>query len=631
MSGMSGGTGSRFAGRLTPFDRAYRGRSPFASSTKPPLQRRYVRLLATLPGYTLGRLRVDAIAGLTVAALALPSAMAYAELAGLPVTAGLYALLLPVVAYALLGSGRRLVVGPVGAVALLVASALTPLAAAGSPEYVALAAGLAIAVGGVFAIARLLRLGWIADYFSQPVLVGYITGVALLMILGQFEKLTGVSSSYGNAGRAAVDVLLHLADANAATALVGGVALAGLVLLGRYLPRWPGALFVVVAGIAVSWAMDLQARGVSVTGAVPSGLPSFARPNLTGHQALSLVWPALGIFLVSFADAILTARSFAARHGETVDADQELLALGGAGVAAGFTQGMPIGASGSRTAVNESMASTSQVSGLTSALVLGVILLFLTDPIRYLPTAVLGAVIVFASAKMIDPAQWRSLAHGNKVEVAIAAVTAVIVVSVGVLTAIAVAVALSILDVIRRAAAPSDAVLGYVDAEDRFADVTAHPDAGVAPGVVIYRISGRLFFANAHFFKRRLWAAVDAAPKPVGHLVLDATAIDDIDASAVEALHEVHDGLSSRNIVFEIAGVTRVLREQLDATRLTGLLGAEHLHPTPAAAVQACLEGSAAGTDPVSPGTGDAAGRPSVRDDGTGAAGPDELSRSGPR
>jgi MFS superfamily sulfate permease-like transporter len=244
------------------------------------------------------------------------------------------------------------VVGPEGAVALLVASALAPLAAAGSSQYTALAAALAVAVGGVFALARLLRLGWVADYFSQSVLVGYITGVAVLMILSQLEKLTGVSSEFDNAARAAVDIISHLGDANPATLAVGGTALGILVLFERFLPRWPAALVVVVLGIVASWLFDLQSHGVAVAGSIPAGLPSLAKLDVTGSQMLSLAGPAVAIFLVSFSDSILTARSFAARHNETVDADQELLAFGVASVAAGFSQGMPIGTSGSRTAVN---------------------------------------------------------------------------------------------------------------------------------------------------------------------------------------------------------------------------------------------------------------------------------------
>ena len=573
---------------LVPYQSAYEGRSPFASSTKPPWTRRYVPLVDSLRSYSPDKLRVDALAGLTVAALALPASMAYAELAGLPVTAGLYTLLLPVLAYALLGSGLRVVIGPEGAVALLVASALAPLAAAGSAQYATLAAALAIAVGAIFLIARLLRLGWIADYFSQSVLVGYISGVAVLMILGQLEKLTGLSSTYKGAIRETVDNVAHIGHANLATVAVSGGAFVVLILLGRFLPRWPGALVVVVLGIVVSWLFDLEAHGVSVTGSIPAGLPSFDRPHITGSEWLSLALPAAGIFLVSFSDSILTARSFAARHGETIDADQELLSFSAADVAAGFTHGMPVGTSGSRTAVNDSMKATSQVSGLVAFCTILLILLFLTAPIRYLPSAVLGAVIVYASLRLIDPAQWRDLARSSRTEVAIAAITSVVVVAIGVLPAIVVAMALSIIDVIRRTAIPSDAVLGYSEADQRYADVGTHPDAGITPGVVVYRIQERLFFANAHFFKRRVWAAVDGAPKPVGHLVLDATMISGIDASAVGAISEVRTGLHSRNITFEVAHATDELREQFAQTGLTSLIGAEHFHGTIAAAVQAC-------------------------------------------
>ena len=235
---------------------------------------------------------------------------------------------------------------------------------------------------------------------------------------------------------------------------VAGGAFAVLILFGRFLPRWPGALVVVVLGIVASWLLDLEAHGVSVTGSIPAGLPSFARPHVTGSELLSLALPAVAIFLVSFSDAILTARSFAARHGETIDADQELLSFSAANVAAGFTHGMPIGTSGSRTAVNDSMKATSQVSGLVSFGTIVLILLFLTAPIRYLPTAVLGAVIVYASLKLIDPAQWRELASSSRTEVAIAAITSVVVVGIGVLPAIVVAVVLSIIDVVRRTATP---------------------------------------------------------------------------------------------------------------------------------------------------------------------------------
>jgi MFS superfamily sulfate permease-like transporter len=323
---------------------------------------------------------------------------------------------------------------------------------------------------------------------------------------------------------------------------------------------------------------------------VPSGLPSLTVPDVSRSDVSTLVAAALAIFLVSFSDSILTSRSFAARHHEIVDADQELLAFGFANVAAGFTQGLPVGTSGSRTAVNDDMGATSQISGFAAAATIAVILLFLTAPIEYLPSAVLGAVIVFAAAKLIDVTQWRSLAHSSKVEVLIAAVTTLFVVTVGVLQAIIVAVVLSVADVVRRAARPADAVLGWSSASNRYVDVSDHTDAGITPGVVVYRIQDRMFFANAHFFKRRLWAAVDGAPKPVRHVVLDASSISDIDASAEVALREVIEGLRGRNIELLIARAMVELRLHLDEIGITGMIGADHFHDTVNAAVRACAE-----------------------------------------
>ena len=564
---------------------AYAGRSPFASASKPPVLQRFVPLTASLKGYSGGRLKVDATAGLTVAALALPAGMAYAELAGLPVTAGLYALLLPVLVYAGLGATKRGVIGPEGAVALLVATSLAPLAAAGSPEYVALAAALAIAVGCVFVVARLLRLGWLADYFSQSVLVGYISGVAILMAIGQLSKLTGVSSDVEGDVKEAVDILIHIGDANLWTIGVSVITLAILVALQRFAPRLPGALIVVVLGMLASWGLDLASHGVDLTGPVPAGLPALGRPDVDPSQLTSLIMPAFAIFLVSFADAILTARSFAAKHRETVNANQEMLAFGAASIASGFSQGMPIGASGSRTAVNDSMRATSQVSGLVAFVTIALILLFLTAPIQYLPSAVLGAVILYASIRLIDAAEWRALGRSSKAEAAIAAIAAFFVITIGVLAAIAVAVVLSIIDVIRRVAAPDDAVLGWSATDGRYSDVRTHPDATITPGVVVYRFTGRLFFANAHFFKRRVWAAVDGAPKPVRCLVLDATALTGIDASSVDAVAEVVAGCKARNITFEIAHANGDLRDRFEDTGLAEIIGVDHFFPTVPAAV----------------------------------------------
>ena len=576
---------------MQPFRDAYHGRGPFASESRPPLTTRYVPFARSVAHYTRARGRADVVAGITVAALALPSAMAYAELAGAPVSAGLYALLLPVVAFAVFGPAPRVVIGPEGTVSLLVAASLAPLAASNSAEYGVLAAMLAVMVGLVFLVARLIRLGWIADYFSQAVLVGYITGVAVVLVLGQIGKLVGVSSDEDGAIKETVDIIVHLGDANTTTAVVAALSLILLVVLGRVGRRVPGALLLVVLGIAASWALDLASHGVAVTGPVPSGLPSVSLPRIEASDVRDLGAAAVAIFLVAFSDSILTARSFAARRHEVVDANQELLAMGVAQVAAGVTQGIPVGTSGSRTAVNDDMGATSQVSGLAAAAMIAAILLFLTGPIQYLPSAVLGAVIVYAAVKLVDPDQWRSLARSSRTEASIAALTALFVVVLGVLPAIVVAVVLSLADVIRRAARPADAVLGYSPTQDRYVDVTDHPDAGITAGVVVYRIQDRMFFANAHFFKRRLWSAVDGAPKPVRHVVLDASFISDIDASAEVAIREVVDVLRERGIELHVARASMELRERFDEVGLTELVGADNFHGTVDAAVTRCGSG----------------------------------------
>ena len=482
---------------------------------------RFVPFARSMAGYSRGRLRTDVVAGVTVAALALPASMAYAQLAGVPVSAGLYALLLPVLAYAFLGSAPRVAVGPEGTVALLVATAIAPLAASGSPQYAALAAMLAVMVGVVFLVARVARIGWIADYFSQAVLVGYITGVAVVLILGQLGKLVGISSDEDGAIGETIDILRHLGDANGVTVVVGAVSIALLVVAGRVNNRIPGALILVVAGIAASWALDLAGQGVSVTGPVPSGLPGLEVPDLSRGDVGSLVVAALAVFLVAFSDSILISRSFAARHHEVVDANQELLAFGVAQIAAGVTQGIPVGTSGSRTAVNDDMGATSQVSGLAAAATIAAILLFLTapDPVPALggarrdhrlcrgqadrPRAVAGAGSQQQGRGGHRRHHRRLCRHGRS-----AAGDRRGRGAVG-----------------RRHHPPRGPPRGRRARLVRLRGPVRRrrraPRCRHHRGVVVYRIQDRLFFANAHFFKRRIWAAVDGAPKPVRHVVLD--------------------------------------------------------------------------------------------------------------
>jgi SulP family sulfate permease len=567
----------------------YDERSPFRPARQEPLLARAVPVTAELPSYRAPSAGRDAVAGVTVAALAIPSAMAYAEVAGVSPVNGLYALLLPAVMYAFLGSSRQLSIGPEGSLATLVAAAVLPLAVAGSADAAELAAMLALLVAVCFAVAWALRLGWIADYFSRPVLVGYIHGVAVVLVIGQLGKLLGLSIAATDPLPQLWEVIRELGDVSGATVVVSMVSLAALFSLRLLMPKLPAALLVVVAAIGLSWAFDFAAHGIAVVGPIPAGLPSFAIPRPAFADIVRLIPAAVGIFLVCFADEILTARSFAGKHNQNVRGSQELLAMGAASAAAGFTQGFPIGASGSRTAVNDDMGARSQFAGLFAAAAVAVILLFLTEPVQYLPKAVLGAIIVFAAVGLIEPAAWRALAAVDRVEVAIAAVTTGCVIFFGVLEALVVAVGLSMIDTVRRSASPHDAVLGWVERLGRYADVSLHPSARVTPGVVVYRLDDRLFFANARYFKGRVREAIRAAPTPtpVHWFVLDADAMTHADSTGLDTLTDVIEDLRRDEITLVVARLRTRMEEQFDDAGVLDLIGREHLYPTVRAAVDA--------------------------------------------
>jgi len=574
--GSGDGTGQRYEGDASPFQRPARR----------PLLQRLIPVSEQVPGYRGGTLQRDLLAGVTVAALALPASLAYAEIAGLSPVIGLYALLLPAVAYALLGSSRQLVVGPDGSVAALVGAAVIPLTT--DPEQRAsLAAMLALLVGGVFLGARLARLGWIADYLSRPVLIGYIHGVAAVLIIGQLGKLLGLNISAESPPGELLEVIREIDEINWATFAVGVTCLAVLLLFGWLFPKLPTPLFVVVLAIVVSAVVGLANEGVAVVGQIPPGLPSLEVPDVRLIDALKLIPAALGIFFVGFSGGILTARTYAGRHGQHVHPGAELAAMGAANLAAGISQAFPVGASGSRTSVNDQMGARTQLSGLLSAGVTALVLLFFTGPVAYLPVATLGAVIVAASIGMVDLVAWRGLARLSRVEVAIAALTMVGVVSVGVLRALLLAVALSVVDAVRRSATPHDAVLGWVERLDRYADVRLHPSARVVPGVLVYRLDDRLFFANAHYVKGRIREAVAGAPAPIHWLVFDGEALNHVDATGVRTLTELIESLREESITFVFARLHGHMSDHLEAAGVLDLVGEEHLYPTVRAAVQA--------------------------------------------
>ncbi len=392
-------------------EKAYGSAPAFRPAKREPLLVRTVPVAKEVPRYRLGSARRDLLAGVTVTALALPSAMAYGELAGLSPVNGLYGLLGPTLAYVLLGSSLRLVIGPEGSVSTLVAAAVLPLAVAGSGDAAELASMLALLVAVCFLLARVLRLGWVADYLSRPVLIGYLHGVAVVLVISQLGKLLGVPVEATEPLQRLWEVARELDDVSGATAALSAVTLAALLLLRRLIPALPGALLVVLGAIAASWAFDFAAHGIATVGPVPSGLPRPTLPTPPVADIVRLLPAALGVFLVSFADEILTARAFAGKRGEHVDASQELFVMSAANAAAGFTQAFSIGASGARTGVNEAMGARTQIAGLFAAGTVVVVLLFLTEPVQYLPSAVLGAVLISVAINIVDRAR---LAHTGR-------------------------------------------------------------------------------------------------------------------------------------------------------------------------------------------------------------------------
>ncbi len=572
-----------------PADHEYAGARPVpfqvpVVSTSPL---RLVPVIGDLRRYTRRLLRADVIAGVAMAAVAIPQSMAYAQTAGLPVVAGLYGLLLPLLAYALLGSSRNLVTGPTATTALMVAPALVAISSEPA-DYPALAAMMALLVAAVFVLARVLRLGWIADYFSTSVLLGFLTGLALTLLAGQLDEFTGVPVEGDTPLQEYASFLTgFVGQVDALELLIGSLCLAALVIGARWLPRFPTLLAVTVLAIACSWAFDLGEHGVTLVGEIPPGLPGISWPSVGVTQVLELAPVAVAIALVGFADAILTARSFAAPGGRPIDANQELVALAGLNAAAGLSQSFPLGSSGSRTAINARVGGRTQVVGLVQVVVAALVLLFLTGVLALLPKATLAAVIIYAAIGLIDLRAWRALWRGSRAEFAIAGVLVVGMITIGLLPSLVLAVLLSIIDVVRTSAQPNDAVLGWSARAGRFVDVERRPSARVVPGVVVYRLDDRLFFANSRYFSSRIREAIEGAPYEVHAVVFDAEAVVGLDASGAEELRDVIEELNVRGVRFVVARPRRSLEQHLGRLGLADLLPGDALFPTVRSAVLA--------------------------------------------
>lgn len=553
-----------------------------------PGWRRLVPGLCALAGYRRSWLRGDLLAGITVAAYLVPQVMAYATVAGLSPVAGLWAILPSLALYALFGSSRLLSVGPESTTALMTATVVAPLAAGDPGRYATLAAALAVTVGLLCLVARVVRLGFVADLLSRPVLIGYLAGVALIMIVDQLPKLTGVRTTGTEFFPQLWSFLSHLGDIRPATAALSAGVLALLLVMARILPSVPGPLLAVVLSTAAVTAFGLDTRyGIEVIGTVPSGLPGVALPDLTGLPHLLL--PALGVLIVAYTDFILTARAFTGGAGEGpgLDADQEFLALGAANLGAGVLHGFPVSSSASRTALASSTGARSQAYSLVAGAAVLAVLLFLSPLLTRTPSAVLGALVVYAALRMIDLAGFRRLASFRRRELLLAIGCLAGVLALDILNGVLVAVGLSVAELLTRVARPHDAVEGLVPGVAGMHDVDDYPQARTIPGLLVYRYDSPLFFANADNFRRRALAAVEDQEDPVLWFLLNMEANVEVDITALDAVDELRRELGGRGVVFALARVKQDLLDDLTAYGLRDSVGTDLIFPTLPTAVAA--------------------------------------------
>ncbi|WP_438295503.1 SulP family inorganic anion transporter [Streptomyces sp. HUAS TT7] len=551
-----------------------------------PQRRRPNLMPPALADYRRAWVSGDALAGVTVAAYLVPQVMAYAGVAGLPPVAGLWAALPATVLYAACGSSRLLSVGPESTTALMTAAAVGPLAAGDPARYFTLAAALAVIVGLLSLLAWAMRLGFLADVLSKPVLVGYLAGVALIMIVDQLPRLTRVRTTGSRFFPQLVSFFQHVPQAHGPTLGLAAAILVLLFALPHLRRTLPGPLIALVLATTAASVFSLDRYGVTVIGKVPSGLPAPTAPDLTALPQLLL--PALGVLLVGYSDVVLTARAFAGHDDpRPLDANRELLALGAANLGAGVLHGFPVSSSASRTALADSAGGRSQAYSLVAALAVLTVLLFLGPLFSHTPSAVLGAIVVYAALRLVRIGEFRRLGAFRRRELLLAIGCTLGVLTLGILYGVLVAVALSVAELLVRVARPHDAVEGLVPGVAGMHDVDDYPQARTIPGLLIYRYDSPLFFANAEDFRRRALAAVDKHHGAVKWFVLNTEANVEVDITALDAVEALRLELHRRGIVFALARVKHELREDLDAYGLTASVGASRIFPTLPTAVSA--------------------------------------------
>lgn len=537
--------------------------------------------------YRAAWLSKDIVAGVVLSALLVPQGMAYAELAGLPAITGLYTTVICLLAYALFGPSPYLVLGPDSSLGPMIAAAILPLAAGDENYAIALAGMLALMVGLICVAAGAARLGFVADLISKPVRIGYLAGLAITIFVGQLPKLFGFSVDADGLIGEFVAVLTNLGQTNVWTLAVGLLTLGVILITRRVAPRLPGVLFAVLGAIAVTVIFGLPDKGVDVVGVLPQGFPSPAFPSVAASDLVLLVATAVGMSLLAIGDTISTSTGFAARRGDEVDGNQELVGIGAANLLTGLFQGFPISTSGSRTAVAEQSGAKTQLTGVVAALAVLVMLLFVPGLVRNLPQSALAAIIIAASLSLFDLAALRRLWAVRREEFVLAAVAILGVALVGVLEGIVIAVLLSIIQFFTRAWQPHYAVMGKTPQVPGYHDVQRYPDAEQIPGLLMLRWDAPIFFANANIFRKVVREQVAAtAPAPLWVLIA-AEPVTDVDSTAADMLVDLDEELNATGIHLIIAELKDHVREKVVRYGLLDTIDNRHFYPTIEVAVEA--------------------------------------------
>ena len=550
--------------------------------------------LSFVPGWAMVRsyhrrwLAKDIVAGLVLSALLVPQGMAYAQLAGLPPITGLYTSILCLLGYAVFGPSKVLVLGPDSALGPMIAATVMPLIVAGGDpaKAIALASLLAILVGVIMVVAGLVKVGFVADLLSKPTQIGYMSGLAVTIVVGQLPKLFGFSLDTSGLISEFSGFVTHVADdANTTAAIVGIASLTGILLLQRLMPKVPAVLIaVVLASIAVN-VFDLKSHGVDTIGMLPRGFPPFTIPTVAWSNVPALFVGALAIAVVALADTMSTASSFASRHGERVRGNQEMIGIGAANMAAGLFQGFPVSTSGSRTAVADQAGSKSQVTGVVGAVVITLVVVLFPSLMQYVPQPTLAAIVIAAAVSLVDVSATRRLWHQRRTEFMLSIAALLAVALLGVLPGILIAVGLSILNVFRRVWWPHQAELGRVEGVEGLHDTELHPEAELLPGLVVYRFDAPLIFANARNFAEHIRAIAERSPA-LRWIVIAAEPVTDVDTTASDMLQDLDLWLNERGISLIFAELKDPVREKIERYELTRTIDPNHFFPTIEAAVE---------------------------------------------